>query len=91
MGSSFNIKTDFMGDYITARTAAEMSGCNQQYLRRLLRGNILISKRLGQLWLIVTCLPKTSPESMLGLVHPGGREDGKTQTLFTGTDHHQVA
>lgn len=52
MGSSFNIKTDFMGDYITVRTAAEMSGYNDQYLRRLLRGNIIKSKRLGQLWLI---------------------------------------
>jgi len=52
MGSSFNIKTDYKGDYITVRTAAELSGYNQQYLRRLLRGNILKSKRLGQLWLI---------------------------------------
>jgi len=47
MGSSFNIKTDFMGDYFTVRTAAEISGYNQQYLRRLFRGNILKSKRLG--------------------------------------------
>jgi excisionase family DNA binding protein len=52
MGSSFNIKTDFMGDYITVKTAAELSGYNQQYLRRMLRGNVLESKRLGQLWLI---------------------------------------
>ena len=52
MGSSFNIKMDFMGDYITVKTAADMSGYNDQYLRRLLRGNILKSKRLGQLWLI---------------------------------------
>jgi len=52
MGFSFNIKTDFMGDYITVKTASEISGYNQQYLRRLLRGNILRSKRLGQAWLV---------------------------------------
>jgi len=52
MGFSFNFKTDYMGDYLTVKTASEMSGYNQQYLRRLLRGNILKSKRLGQLWLI---------------------------------------
>ena len=34
------------------RTAAKISGYNQQYLRRLLRENILQSKRIGQLWLI---------------------------------------
>jgi len=50
MGFSFN--TDYSYEYITVRTAAEISGYNQQYLRRLLRGNVLKSKRLGQLWLI---------------------------------------
>ena len=52
MGSSFKINIDFLGDYITVKNAANLSGYNQQYLRRLLRGNILKSKRLGQLWLI---------------------------------------
>jgi hypothetical protein len=52
MGSSLNINTDFIGDYITVRTASEMSGYNQQYLQRLLRGNVLKAKRLGQVWLI---------------------------------------
>jgi excisionase family DNA binding protein len=52
MGFLFNVEPDFLGDYITVKTAAEMSGYNQQYLRRLLRGNILKSKRLGQQWLI---------------------------------------
>lgn len=52
MGSSFNIKTDFLGDYITVRTAAEISGYNQQYLRRLLRRDVFRTKRLGQTWLI---------------------------------------
>jgi hypothetical protein len=40
---------------------------------------------------LVTCPPKTSPESMLGLVHTGGRTDGKTHHLFTRADHHQIA
>ncbi len=53
MGVSFNtLYSDCLINYITVRTAAEISGYNQQYLRRLLRENILKSKRLGQLWLI---------------------------------------
>ena len=52
MGFSFNAESDFLGEYIAVRTAAEISGYNQQYLRRLLRGNILKSRRLGQVWLI---------------------------------------
>jgi len=51
----FSVKTyvsDFSTEYITVRTAAKISGYNQQYLRRLLRENILQSKRIGQLWLI---------------------------------------
>ena len=52
MGFSFNDEQDFLGKYITVRTAAEISGYNQQYLRRLLRGNVLKSRRLGQAWLL---------------------------------------
>ena len=53
MGFSFNnLYADYSNDYITVRTAAEISGYNQQYLRRLLRDNTFRSKRLGQLWLI---------------------------------------
>ena len=53
MGFSFNtLQSDYSNEFITVRTAAEFSGYNQQYLRRLLRENILKSKRLGQLWLI---------------------------------------
>ena len=53
MGFSFNsLQSDFSGEYITVKTAAKISGYNQQYLRRLLRGNVLQSKRIGQLWLI---------------------------------------
>ncbi len=52
MGFSFNALEINSNEYITVITAAEISGYNQQYLRRLLRENILKSKRLGQLWLI---------------------------------------
>ena len=53
MGFSFNeFYADYSNDYITVRTAAEISGYNQQYLRRLLRENTFRSKRLGQMWLI---------------------------------------
>ena len=53
MGFSVNeFYADYSNDYITVRTAAEISGYNQQYLRRLLRDNAFRSKRLGQLWLI---------------------------------------
>jgi hypothetical protein len=50
MGVSFN--TDYSSDYITVRTASDISGYNEQYLRRLLRQEVFDSKRLGQLWLI---------------------------------------
>jgi len=43
---------EFTEDYITVRTASEYSGYNQQYLRRLLRGGGLKTKKIGQIWLI---------------------------------------
>ena len=53
MGFSFKTHaSDFSAEYITVRTASKISGYNQQYLRRLLRENILQAKRIGQLWLI---------------------------------------
>jgi excisionase family DNA binding protein len=52
MGFSFNSQSDFSNDYLTVKTAAKISGYNEQYLRRLLRGNVFRSKRLGQIWLI---------------------------------------
>ncbi len=53
MGFSINThKSDFTNEYVTVKTAARISGYNQQYLRRLLRGNRFRSKRIGQLWLI---------------------------------------
>ena len=52
MGLSFNDQSDFSNEYLTVKTAAKISGYNQQYLRRLLRGDVFRSKRLGQIWLI---------------------------------------
>lgn len=53
MGFSFNaIQSDYSNEFITVRTAADISGYNQQYLRRLLRESTFRSKRIGQLWLI---------------------------------------
>jgi hypothetical protein len=52
MGFSFKGESDFLGEYITVRLAAKISGYNQQYLRRLLRNNMEKSRRLGQTWLL---------------------------------------
>ena len=53
MGFSFNtLELDFSTEYITVRTAAMISGYNQQYLRELLRENVFRSRRIGKLWLI---------------------------------------
>jgi phage antirepressor YoqD-like protein len=53
MGFSFKLfESDFTEEYITVRTAAKISGYNQQYLRRLLRDNIFRCKRIGQLCLM---------------------------------------
>lgn len=51
----FSVKdpqADLTGEYLTVKSTAEFSGYNQQYLRRLLRENIFLSKRIGQMWLI---------------------------------------
>ena len=53
MGFSFNSEqSDITGEYLTIRSAAEISGCNQQYLRRLLRNRVFQSRKIGQIWLI---------------------------------------
>jgi excisionase family DNA binding protein len=41
-----------LGQFITVQAAAELSGYNMQYLRRLLRAGKLDSIKVGQLWLI---------------------------------------
>lgn len=53
MGFSVNgLIPETSGNYITVRDAAEISGYNQQYLRRLLREGIFKIRKIGQLWLI---------------------------------------
>ncbi|MGB2955608.1 MAG: helix-turn-helix domain-containing protein [Anaerolineales bacterium] len=53
MGSSFKgTNPDVTEDYITVKTASKFSGYNEQYLRRLLRGGIFKTRKIGQLWLI---------------------------------------
>ncbi len=53
MGFSFkDPRADLAGAYLTVRSAAEFSGYNQKYLRRLLRENVFSSKTIGQMWLI---------------------------------------
>ena len=38
--------------YITVQIAADYSGYNIQYLRRLLRSGRLMGKKIGQIWLM---------------------------------------
>ena len=53
MGISINsLRSDFIEEYLTVRTAAKISGYNQQYLRRLLRKGAIKTRKLGQIWLI---------------------------------------
>lgn len=52
MGFPFNDQSDFTNGYLMVKTTAKISGYNQQYLKRLLRGDVFRSKRLGQIWLI---------------------------------------
>ncbi len=53
MGFSFNsLVPEFTDEYITVRSAAEFSGYNQQYLRRLLRMGVFRTRKIGQIWLI---------------------------------------
>jgi len=40
------------GEFITGRSASEISGYNQQYLRRLLRKGVFQTRKIGQIWLI---------------------------------------
>ncbi len=42
----------FLKTYLTVRVAAEFSGYNAQYLRRLLRSGGLDGDKIGQVWLI---------------------------------------
>ncbi len=53
MGFSVNSKVlVILGEFITVRSASEISGYNQQYLRRLLRKGLFKTRKIGQIWLI---------------------------------------
>ncbi|MFC1879344.1 helix-turn-helix domain-containing protein [Chloroflexota bacterium] len=41
-----------INNHLTVQTAAEITGYNIQYLRRLLRANKLEAIKIGQVWLI---------------------------------------
>lgn len=48
----FASKSRILENCISVKDAAEYSGYNEQYLRRLLRSKKLIGLKVGQLWLI---------------------------------------
>jgi hypothetical protein len=50
--SMFNDHIDISGEFLTVKLAAEISGYNQQYLRRMLRNRAFKSRKIGQIWLI---------------------------------------
>ena len=53
MGSLFNTSiSDIKGEYLTVYAVAELSGYNQQYIRRLLRQGVIKTRKVGQIWLI---------------------------------------
>ena len=53
MGSLFNTHNiNMLAGYLTVKSAADNSGYNQQYLRRLLRMGMFRTKKIGQIWLI---------------------------------------
>jgi len=53
MGYSINSpKSEISGEYLTVRSASDISGYNRQYLRRLLRNGAIKTRKLGQIWLI---------------------------------------
>ena len=51
----FSIKSpisEISREYLTVRSAADISGYNEQYIRRLLREEVFHSTRIGQIWMI---------------------------------------
>ncbi len=51
----FSIKSpisEISREYLTVRSAADISGYNEQYIRRLLREEVFLSTRIGQIWMI---------------------------------------
>jgi hypothetical protein len=50
----FSIKSpisEISTEYLTVRSAADISGYNEQYIRRLLREEVFLSTRIGQIWM----------------------------------------
>lgn len=53
MGFSVNSKFLVIPcEFITVRSASEISGYNQHYLRRLLRKGVFKTRKIGQIWII---------------------------------------
>ena len=50
--SLYSEQSGITGEFLTVRSAAEISGYNQQYIRRLLRNRVFQSRKIGQIWLI---------------------------------------
>ena len=51
----FSIKSpisEISREYLPVRSAADISGYNEQYIRRLLREEVFLSTRIGQIWMI---------------------------------------
>jgi hypothetical protein len=55
VGMGFSVNSpllEFIREHITVRSAAKISGYNEQYLRRILRKGVLRTRKIGQIWLI---------------------------------------
>jgi len=50
--SQYSNKGIFINKHITVQVAADVTGYNIQYLRRLLRSGTLKGVKIGQVWLI---------------------------------------
>ena len=66
--------------HLSVRAAAESSGCNEQYLRRLLRTGQLQGVKIGQVWLIRLA----SLDARWSLTIRRAATDGLAQTRFPG-------
>jgi len=60
-----NSLTQIIDNHITVKTAAEITGYNVQYLRRLLRAEKLDAIKIGQVWLVNLVSLQNYLENML--------------------------
>jgi len=87
----------FIGKLYFAKTG-RILGC-QSKNHTLCTGELWTCERCGRrvCWeegsadLPVTYPPKTGPKPVLGLELSGGRKNGKTEGIFSRTDHHETA